>query len=75
MVVNESFFALSLLLCLNQPGDIVITINDPALIFVFNALWKSLAQKSQGGIPLTLPIKNMDKEVGNAKVKALDGSI
>ena len=43
MIVNEHFSALSLLLCLNLPGDIFITINNSAMVIIFNALWKSLA--------------------------------
>ena len=60
--MNEHFSALSLLLCLNYPGDIVITINNSAMIIIFNALWKSLEQKSQRGIPLTLSIEGVDRE-------------
>ena len=30
----------------------VITINNSAMTIIFNALWKSLLQKSQRGIPL-----------------------
>ena len=37
-----AFSALSLLLSLNQPGDIVIVINNSAVIINVNALWKSL---------------------------------
>ena len=37
-IVNKHFSALSLLLCLNWPGDIVITINNSAMIIIFNAL-------------------------------------
>ena len=36
--MNEHFSALSLLLCLNYPDDIVITINNSAMIIIFNAL-------------------------------------
>ena len=37
--MNEHFAALSLLLCLNYyPGDIDITINNSAMIIIFNAL-------------------------------------
>ena len=32
------------------------------MIIIFNALWKSLQQKSQRGIPLTLSIENVDKK-------------
>ena len=32
--MNEHFSALSLLLCLNWPGDIVIMINDSAMIII-----------------------------------------
>ena len=46
----------------NWPCDIVITINNSAMIIIFNALWKSLGKKSQRGIPLTLSIENVDKE-------------
>ena len=38
MIVNEHFPALSLLLCFNWPGDIVITVNNSAMIIIFNAL-------------------------------------
>ena len=60
--MNEYLSALSVKLCLNLPGDIVITINNSAMIIIFNAFRKSLAQKSQRGIPLTLSIENVDKE-------------
>ena len=36
--MNDRFSALSLLLCLNYPGDIVIMINNSAMIIIFNAL-------------------------------------
>ena len=36
--MNENFSALSLLLCLNWPGDIVIAINNSVMIIIFNAL-------------------------------------
>ena len=32
------------------------------MIIIFNARWKSLTQKFQRGIPLTLSIENVDKE-------------
>ena len=51
----------------------VITINNSAIIIIFNALWKSLAQKSQRRIPLTLSIENVGKEFWNEMVKAVDG--
>ena len=38
MIVNQHFSALSRLLSLNQPGDIVITINNSAVIINVNAL-------------------------------------
>ena len=57
-----ALFALSFLLCLNYPGDIVITINNLAMIIIFNALWKLLPQKSQTGIPLILSIENVNKK-------------
>ena len=51
-IVNEHFPALSLLymftifiiivLRLNYPYDIVITINNSAMNIIFSALWKSL---------------------------------
>ena len=36
--MNEHFSALSLLLCLNWPSDIVITINNLAMIIIVSAL-------------------------------------
>ena len=36
--MNEHFSGLSLLLCHNWPGDIVVTINNSAIIIIFNAL-------------------------------------
>ena len=45
------------------------------LCLIFSALWKSLPQKSQRGIQLTLSIENVDKASGIEKMKALDGGI
>ena len=64
--MNEHFSALSLLFCLNQPGNIVININNSAMSIIFNALGKSLAQKSQRGSLL----KTWTKSFRNTKVKA-----
>ena len=38
MLMNEYFSASLLLLCLDWPDDIVITINNSAMIIIFNAL-------------------------------------
>ena len=44
-------------------NDIVTSINNSAVIIIFDATSKSLAQKSQRGIALTLFIEIADKEL------------
>ena len=55
------------------PADylILMIIDD----YFFSALSKSLSQKSQRGIPLTLSIENVDKSFENEMVKAVDGGM
>ena len=53
-IVNEHFSALSLLLCLNWPGDIVITINISAMIIIFQCSLKI----TQVEIPKRYPINS-----------------
>ena len=63
--MNDHFTTLSLLIHLNYPGDVVITINNSAIIYIviiFDTTSKLLGQKSQSGIiSLTLFIEIVDK--------------
>ena len=47
----------------NLPGDVVITINNSAIVIIFNATSKLLGKKSQSGIALTIFIEIVDKEL------------
>ena len=57
--MNEHLSIFSLLSYLDWPGGIVI------IIIVFSANLKLLAQKSQGGVPFTLSIEDVDKGFRN----------
>ena len=63
MIVNYHFTTLSLLMHLNSPGDVVITMNNPAIVIILNVISKLLGKKFQSGIALTLLIENLDKEL------------
>ena len=58
--MNDHSTTLSLLI---QPGDVVITINNSAIVIFFNTTSKWLCKKSQSGIALTLFIAIVDKEL------------
>ena len=47
----------------NLPGDVVITINNSAIVIIFNATSKLLGKKSQSGFALTIFIEIVDKEL------------
>ena len=55
--MNDHFTTLSLLI---QLGDVVITINNSAIVIIFNTTSKWLCKKSQSGIALTLFIEIVD---------------
>ena len=61
--MNDHFFALSLLFHLNQPGEVIITINNSAIIIIFKSTSKSLAQKLHKGIAFIFSIEIVSKEV------------
>ena len=59
--MNDHFNRLSLSL---SPGDVVITINNSAIVIIFNTTSKLLGKKSQSGIALTtIFIEIVDKEL------------
>ena len=53
--MNEHFSALSLLLCLNYSGDTVITINNSAMIIIFQCPVKI----ARGEIQMRHPINHL----------------
>ena len=59
--MNGHFTTLSLLIQLNWHD--VITINDLAIVIIFNTTSKWLFKKSQSGIALTLFIESVDKDL------------
>ena len=63
--MNDHFDTLSLLIHLNYPADVVITINNSAIhvVIIFNTNSKLLSKKFQSGIALTFFIEIMDKEL------------
>ena len=63
--MNYHFATLSLLIHLNCPADVVITINNSAIqvVIIFNANSKLLSKTSQSGTALTFFIDIMDKEL------------
>ena len=63
MIVNDHFTTLSLLIQLNLPGDVVITINNSAILIIFNTTSKWFWKKSQCGIAITSFIEIVDKEL------------
>ena len=63
MIVNDHSATLSLLIHLNCPADVVITINNSTIVIIFNTNSKFLSKKSQSGIALTFFIEIMDKEL------------
>ena len=64
-----SWMIILLLIHLNYPGDVAITINNSAIAIIFNTTSKLLGKKSQSGIALTLFIEIMDKELLKYEVK------
>ena len=60
---------LSLLIQLNFPGDVVITINNSTIVIIFNTTSKWLCKKSQCGIALTLFIEIVNKELFKYEVE------
>ena len=63
MIVNDHFNTLSLLIQVNYPCDVVITMNNSAIVIIFNTTSKWLLKESQCGIALTLFIEIVDKEL------------
>ena len=63
MILNDHFATLSLLIHLNYPADVVITINSSAIhvVIIFNTNSKLLSKKYQSGIAFFIEI--MDKEL------------
>ena len=69
MIMNEQFITLSLLIHLNYPADVVITINNSAIVIIFNTTSKLLRTKSRSGTALTLFIEIVDKELFKYEVE------
>ena len=67
--MNDHFTTLSLLIYLNKSGDVVITINNSAIVIIVNTTSKLLCKKSQSGIALILFIEIVDKEVLKQEVQ------
>ena len=63
MIVNDHFTTLSLLIQVNYPGDVVIAMNNSAVVIIFSTTSKWLCKESQCGIALTLFIEIVDKEL------------
>ena len=59
MIVNDHFTTLSLLIHLHKPVAVAITINNSAIVIIFNTT--SILLRS--GIALTLFIETADKEL------------
>ena len=59
--MNDHFT--TLLIHLNYPGDVVITINNSAIVIIFSTTSKLLGMKSQSRIALTLFIEIVNKEL------------
>ena len=63
MILKDHFTTLSLLIQLNFPGDVVITINNSAIVIIFSTTSKWLCKKFQCSIALTFFIEIVDKEL------------
>ena len=60
--MNDHFTTLSLLIQFNQPVNVVIAINNSAVVIIFNTTLKRLCKKSQSGTALMLFVEIVDKE-------------